>query len=444
MVLSVTLFAGCTGGGNPNTSDGDIDDPIDKDTQIILKIESAAPLRYNYRQLLRSEKEGSQVYNQALFTQKLVNGFKTIYPNIELQFQENGWGEALYQTQQTYIRNYQSGGTLPVDIMIGETYMGYYAENNLFVELAADKFADVLPGAYSDMYIGGKIYGVPMCTGIFGLQYNETILREAGVPEDKWAASSWDELLENCQTVSEYAKANGKQYGGIMMNNVRGMSGAFRAVPFMRQAGSDIMTNGELTLNSAGNIEALTYLRNLAQYAYSGSLTETSEDSLQYNFNDGKAAYMIEMAVPMASAPENIKSAPLPTKNADGTGVGNVFVGNVLFGIPRGSKNQAAAQAFLEYLTSAEVQTWFYELDGRLPVNTKVLESEEIRDVHPNINSYIDQLLDGGFSGGLACFTKNSSDIWDIWGTFYNNVLRTKDDIKTLADKAQTDIAAKM
>ena len=440
---AVMLAVGCggTGGG---TGSGGIDDDIDPNQQIYLKIESAAPLRYNYNQLLNTSPAGSQLYNQALFTKKLVEGFAKKYPNIRLQFIENGWGEALYQTQQTYIRNYLQGGTLPVDIMIGETYMGYFAQNNLFVALDENKFSNVVEGTYSDMYINGKIYGVPMCTGIMGLQYNVDILREAGVAEDKWEASTWAELLENCKTVSEYAAANGKNYGGIMLNNVRGMSSAFRAVPFLRQAGGDIMKDGKLTLNSDENIAAFEYLRNLSEYTYKDSLTEESEDALQLSFIQGHAAYMIELAVPMAIAPDNIKSAPLPTKNADGTGVGNVFVGNVLFGIADGSKNKAAAQAFLEYLTSAEVQSWFYELDGRLPVNKSILESEDIRKLHPNINSYLDQLVAGGFSGGIACFTKNASDIWAEWGSFYSDVLRTSKGIKELADAAQSKIAAKM
>ena len=153
---------------------------------------------------------------------------------------------------------------------------------------------------------------------------------------------------------------------------------------------------------------------------------------------------MIEGQWPMASAPENIKSAPLPTKNADGTGTGNIYCGNVLFGITNASENKAAAQAFLEYLTSKEVQSWFYELDGRLPVSKTLLESDEILTVHPNVNSYIAQLNAGGFSGGLPCFTKNANDIWNLWGTFYSNVLTSSENIKTLADKVQADIGSKL
>ncbi len=116
----------------------------------------------------------------------------------------------------------------------------------------------------------------------------------------------------------------------------------------------------------------------------------------------------------------------------------------MLFGVTRASQNTAAAQAFLEYLTSEEVQGWFYELDGRLPVNKTVLESEEIRTVHPNINSYIDVLNQGGFEGGMACFTKNSNDIWSSWGSFYRSVLTGSGDIKTLADNLQNTIKGKM
>lgn len=445
LTMVAAACAGCGKGGGPDLPPGNVDDEVDVNTQITLKIESAAPLRYDYLALLRSQPKGSQLYNQALFSQKLVEGFKELYPNIKLSFIEDGWGDALYQTQQLYIRDYNQGGKMAVDIMIGETYMGYFAQNNVFAALNSEKFTDVLEGAYGDMVVDGKMYGVPMCTNIMGLQYNTDILREVGIPEDKWVPSTWAELLENCKTVSEYASDHNKKYGGIVMNNVSGMSGAFRAVPFLRQAGGDIMKNGELTVNSAENIEAFEYLRSLAKYAYADSLTESSEDTLQYYFtNQGYGAYMVELAVSMANAGDNIKSAPLPSKNADGTGVGNVYCGNVLFGITQGSANKAAASAFLEYLTSAEVQGWLYELDGRLPVSKASLESEEIRTVHPNINPYLDQLKKGGFSGGLACFTKNAQNAWTEWGTFYKNVLTTTTSVKTLADNAQNAIKSQI
>ena len=49
-----------------------------------------------------------------------------------------------------------------------------------------------------------------------------------------------------------------------------------------------------------------------------------------------------------------------------------------------------------------------------------------------------------GFSGGMACFPKNSEDIWTAWGSFYRSVLTGTDDIKTLADNLQNTIKGKM
>lgn len=433
----VMLFACASCGGGGDTTSGD-----PSNTSVTLKIQSAAPLKQNYAALLKSEKEGTQLYNQALFTKKLLDGFKEVAPNVKIQFIEDGWSDALYQKQQLYIRDAQAGGKMAVDIMIGENYMSYFAENGVFAELDKSKFSNVVEGSYADTVVNGKMYAVPMCTGIFGLQYNVTILQEAGIPEDKYVPATWAELLENCKTVSEYAEANKKNYGGIMLNNVAGMSSAFRAIPFMRQAGGDFLDeNGNLAINSESNIKAFTYLRNLAKYAYKPSLTTDQEDTLQnYFVNKGYAAYMIEGQWSMAGAADNIKSAALPVYDAESTEKGNCYVGNVLFGITKQSTHYNEAVKFLAYLTSAEVQNWFYELDGRLPVNKETLSSEEIRTVYPNINSYIDALTAGGFHGGLPCFTKNASDAWAKWGTFYKEVLTGKTDVKTLADNAQKDI----
>ena len=119
------------------------------------------------------------------------------------------------------------------------------------------------------------------------------ILSEAGIAEEKWVPSTWAELLENCRIVSEYAEANNKSYGGIVMNNVAGMSGAFRATPFLRAAGGDLLdSDGKLAINSESNIEAFEYLRDLAQYAYEDSLTCDNEDTLQYYFTNKSFDYV--------------------------------------------------------------------------------------------------------------------------------------------------------
>ncbi len=436
--LLTFTFVAC-GGGTVESNE---------DEQITLRIESAAPLRYNFNALLNSEEEGTQIYNQALFSKKLVEGFKKLYPNIKLNFIEHGWGDALFQKQQLMVRSYMQNGKIDVDIMIGETYMNYLTNAGVFAELDKSKFSHVIEGSYADMAVEDKMYGVPMCTGIMGLQYNTQILTEVGIPEEDWVPTTWAELLENSKKVHEYAVENEKAYDGIMLNNTSmGMSSAFRAVPFMRQAGGDFIdASGNLALNSAANKEAFTYLRELAKYAYKDGLNTENEDTLQYFFtNKGYAAYMIEGQWSMTNAPDYIKSAALPKKDAESTVNGNIFMGNVLFGITKGSNNKEAAQAFLEYLTSEEVQTWFYELDGRLPVNKDVLSSDATREIHPNINSYIDVLLAGGFEGGLAGFVKNSADIWNTgWLNFYKKVLTSNEDLDTLLSDVHNYIQGKM
>lgn len=437
-ILCVSMFVGCD--RNMGSDDNNqIDGEVDTTQAITLYIESAAPLKYNYKALLKSEEEGSQVYKQAQFTKVVVEGFKELYPNITLRFVEDGWGDALWQRQQLYIREYQNGTTPTPDILIGESYMGYLAQNGVFSALDSSKFTHVIESSYADMKIGDNLYGVPMASGLMGLQYNATILQEAGIPETDWEPETWADLLENCKKVSEYAASNNKSYSGIVMNNVKGMSSAYRALPFMRAAGGDYLDdNGDFDLDSTENIAAFTYLRELAQYAYGPSLTESSEDTVQYMFNQGKGAYFVEGQWSMISAGENIRACELPKSNNGGTG--NCYVGSMLFGVAKWSKNKVAAQAFLEYITSETVQQALYKYDGRLPVNKTYLNSDEIRLVQPNMNGYIDAMIAGGFGGGLPSITQNTTSIWEKWGNFYSSVLTTKTDISTLAQSTNKEI----
>ena len=77
-------------------------------------------------------------------------------------------------------------------------------------------------------------------------------------------------------------------------------------------------------------------------------------------------------------------------------------------------------------------------------MNKEILASEEIRTVHPNINSYIDVLEAGNISGSLAAFTKNVNDIWTRWGSFYSDVLTSDKDIATELKSLSDFIKGKM
>lgn len=438
-LLACGLFA-CSG-------DPDDDDDNGGEGQVTLTLQSATPLRPDYKALLRTTDKSDKVYNQALFTKKVVDGFKELYPNVRLKLVDDGWNQAAYQKQMLYVTDWKGGGKMAVDMFIGEVYMNQWAKNGVFAEIDSTEFSHVLSSVCDGVTtINGKTYGIPLCTSIMGLQYNTQILTEVGIPQSEWVPATWDQLLQNCKKVSEYAKVNKKDYGGIVMNNVAGMSGAFRAIPFLRQAGGDLAdANGNLTINTQNNIDAFTYLRELAKYAYQDSLTCDSEDTVFFYFsNKGYGAYMIDGQWAMTGAGDHIKSAALPSKNADGTGTGNVFCGSVIFGITEASEHKAEAQAFLKYITSAEIQKELYKLDGRLPVNTTVLNGDEVKTIYPNINAYIDQLNAGGFSGGLPCFTKNASQIWESWGSFYKKVLTGTENIATLVANVHNDIANKM
>lgn len=55
---------GMCGAQQPSGGDGPIDGNVDENKQITLKIQSAAPLKSNYQALLRTEAEGTQLYNR--------------------------------------------------------------------------------------------------------------------------------------------------------------------------------------------------------------------------------------------------------------------------------------------------------------------------------------------------------------------------------------------
>lgn len=383
------------------------------------------PLKADWESLLALP--GGENNRMAQYTKKVVESFEAAHEGVEVRLESRGWMDAL----NSQVMNAAQSNTLP-DLMMGEMYMPIYMDRGLLKPLDLGEYADVLAdGLVESVKKDGQLYGAPFSTGVFALQYNPAVLAEAGIAEEDYVPETWDELLANSQKVAEHFTVNGTvTTGGFLMNNVAGISGAFRALPFVRQAGGDYLDeNGEPDFASDAAKQAYEFLSRLAKTTVTGALDITDESQLHTLFIEDAAAYQVEGPWTLAEADDTFDAAPLPQPTADSNTNANAFVGNLIMAKTRDCVNDELADAFVQHLLSPEMQWEMFMADVRLPTNMEVLIDRRADMVaeRPYFEVYIDIMLDGGFSGGLPSFRNNSSRIWETWGSFYRNVLTSVD-----------------
>lgn len=399
------------------------------------------PLKPDYESLLSLP--GGESNKMAQFTKTVVESFEEAHPGVTVKLENRGWSDAL----NSQVINASRSNTLP-DVLMGEMYMPVYMNSGILKPLSLGEYEDKLAdGVIESVTKDGQLYGAPFSTGVFALQYNPAVLREAGIPEEDWIPETWDDLLANAQRVAA-ANTVGDTVatGGFLINNVAGISGAFRALPFVRQAGGDYVdANGTPTFASDAAKQAYTYLNSLAKTTVTGSLDITAEDQLHNLFINGAAAYQLEGPWTLVEADESFGACPIPKPTADSTTSQNAYVGNLILGVTKNVKNEQLANEFICHMLSPEIQWELFVADSRLPTNTEFLQQryDDMVAEKPYFKTYLDIVLHDEFSGGLPTFENNSSRIWETWGSFYRNVLTAEDpsSISGLADSFNRTIA---
>ena len=297
----------------------------------------------------------------------LVAGFQELHPemNIELTIVDR-------EAWKTQIRNALGANAPDVVNWYAANRMGPYVEAGLFEDIS-DMYANGdLPGldaVKGAMTLDGKQWGVPYTYYQWGIYYREDIFKELGLTEP----ATFDEELANCEKIV----ASGRACYAIGTKFLWTAGGWFDYLN-MRTNGFDFhmaLARGEVEWTDPKVRETFANWRKIIDMG--GYIADHQSYSWQEALNfmtDGEAtAYLIgNFAVaPMRDAgltDDQIDFYQFPT-------IADVPQGEDAptdtFHIPSGAKNKDNARAFLQYVTSAEVQTKINSGDalGQLPVN---------------------------------------------------------------------------
>ena len=294
-----------------------------------------------------------------------VEDFNKDNENIDLTVEVVSWND-IYTVVNTRI----SGNSAP-DILNIDVFADYQADDLL---LPAEEF--VSPETYAKMYpafldqsvVDGTVWAIPDLASARAMYYNVDILEAAGVE----VPTTWDELTEACKKIKEYDSSI--YPWGIDMTTDEGQA-AF-AYYIWNNGGDFTDADGNWTLNTPENVEAIEYAISLVKDGYTNSdPANETRYTLQDLFGAGKLAMMIgPNSIPTyikeGGSTINYAFAAIPTNGGNPSVSAGVMDRFMCFDNGHSDEKIEAIKTFFDYFyDDARYSDWVL-MEGFLPATS--------------------------------------------------------------------------
>ena len=209
--------------------------------------------------------------------------FEAANEGIDLVVDVVSWND-IYTVVNTRLANDEAPDLLNIDV-----FADYQAEDLLLPAeewVSAETYAKFYPQFLEQSVVDGTVWAVPDLASARAMYYNADILEAAGVE----VPTTWAELQAACEAIKAY-DADIYPWGVDMTTDEGQAAFAYYA---WTNGGGFVDADGNWTLNSAENVEAVEFSTGLvaAGLTNSSPATETRYD-LQDLFAAGKLAMMI-------------------------------------------------------------------------------------------------------------------------------------------------------
>ena len=294
-----------------------------------------------------------------------VKDFNSDNENINLTVEVVSWND-IYTVVNTRIANNQAPDILNIDV-----FADYQADDLLLPAeefVSAETYAKMYPAFLEQSNIDGTIWAIPDLASARAMYYNVDILEAAGVE----VPTTWDELTEACKKIKAYDSSI--YPWGIDMTTDEGQA-AF-AYYIWNNGGDFTDADGNWTLNTPENVEAIEYAIGLVKDGYTNSdpATETRYD-LQDLFGAGKLAMMIgPNSIPTyiadGGSTVNYAFAAIPTNGGNPSVSAGVMDRFMCFDNGHSDEKIEAIKTFFDYFyDDARYSDWVL-MEGFLPATS--------------------------------------------------------------------------
>jgi len=310
-------------------------------------------------------------------TEALVAAFTDKYPNVTIKTQLTPFADYVKSIQRSMasdsapdIAEYNPGAMrtlIPAGLVLNlDQYKKAYGWDKSFPPsglevLSSDKDAK--------QYATGSLYAVPGGMSVFGIFYNKSLLKQAGITDLPETLSDFEDDMQQAQTAGITPLSLGALQVGAYQTwsalvNVLGDPQNYRDWVYGKP-GSTIVTDGAE--------QATATIEDWVKKGYipKGASAIADSDALA-NFVNGKALFLITgnwaAAAMEKGMGDNVGFFPFPATSA---GSAKVAAGaSVAYSISSKTKYPDVAAAFLNFMSSPEAAKIQFE-GGFMPVNTK-------------------------------------------------------------------------
>ena len=291
--------------------------------------------------------------------------FEAANQNIDLVVDVVSWND-IYTVVNTRISNNDAPDILNIDV-----FADYQADGLLLP--AQDYISDATYAKFYQSFldqsvVDGTVWAVPDLASARAMYYNADILAAAGVE----VPTTWDELVAACEAIKAY---DPDIYPwGVDMTTDEGQ--ACFSYYIWNNGGSFVDAEGNWTLNSAENVEAIEFIVGMVNNGLTNSdPAQETRYANQDMFGAGKVAMMIgPNSIPSyleaGGYSVNWGVASIPTNNADGSVSQGVMDRFMCFDNDYSDAEMAAVTTFFDFFYEDERYSEWVIMEGFLPATS--------------------------------------------------------------------------
>lgn len=305
-----------------------------------------------------------------------VESFQQAHPEVEVERLELPYG-GLYEKATIAMR--EQSGAYDV-VMLDDTWAVEFMSNGWLSDLQE------LGGGLDEDFVApaqavsrypvseGTPYAAPFVGNVELFAYNSALLNKHGFDRPE----NWTEVVKIAKTVDE----NEDGVSGVVFRGRKGNPIVTGFLPVLWAHGAHVVEDGQGALDSDAALEALNLYLSLTPYAPEGVATYNSSE-VRDALMTGRTAMSIELWPSWAPDLDNPEKSQvvgdIELMAAPGQVAGpSPMLGSWLVAVPQDSERKELARAFIDHLTSAEVQKRLALEVGTPPTRASVYEDAEV------------------------------------------------------------------
>ena len=318
---------------------------------------------------------------------EFIAAWEAANPGFKVAPETVGWDQC-----QDKVTTLAAAGT-PVGLAyVGSRTLKQFAQNDLIVPIpmSDEEKAGYFNFVADTVTTDGQQWGVPVAFSTKALYWNKDLFAAAGLDPEK-PPTTFAEEIADAKAITEKTDAAGF---GVVAKSFDNTMHQFLHWVYSNN-GTVIDADGNITLNSPENLEALTALRDITAFAEEGP-TSYEQNEVRAIFLDGKLG-MIQASVGakglLADAPFKWGVAPLP-QGPSAKGPGTLLITDSL-AVFKGTGVEEQAISLAKFLTSPENQPIYEAQEGLTPLRPGAAVDKLVAD-DPNWKPFIDGISFGG------------------------------------------------